>query len=294
MKLSTWQLPLNVTIGRAVMAARQALEASSNPSAALDAQVLLAYALGVDRAWLFAHAEVLLTPALAEAFAALITRRLNHEPVAYMLRRRDFYGLEFQVDSRVLIPRPETELLVDRVLAHIHVQAIAAPIIADVGTGSGAIAVTLASHCPQATLYAIDLSEAALAVAQANVQRHDQRGQITLLQGDLLAPLPVPVSIIAANLPYISQSTYATLHPTVHNYEPRLALEAGPAGLDAIARLLQQAPAHLLPDGALFLEIGDDQGEAVSVLARQQLPHAHTIALHQDYSGRNRLIIILV
>ena len=217
-------------------------EESGSETANLDAQVLLAHVLGQDRAWLFAHYDEKLTPEQADNYAELVARRAAAEPVAYLVGHREFYGLDLLVDHRVLIPRPETELLVDAVLDHIDSRPNKAVKMVDVGTGSGAIALAVAANCPTVQIYAVDLSPDALAVARANVARLDERHQITLLQGDLLTPLPERVDIIAANLPYIASPIYLTLDADVPDSEPRLALPAGPEGLDAIARLLRQAP----------------------------------------------------
>ncbi|HXF60043.1 MAG TPA: peptide chain release factor N(5)-glutamine methyltransferase [Caldilineaceae bacterium] len=287
-----WKLAPWTTVGRALVAATQRLEESGSETASLDAQVLLAHVLGVDRAWLFAHYDEKLTPEQADNYAELVARRAAAEPVAYLVGHREFYGLDLLVDHRVLIPRPETELLVDAVLDHIDSRPNKAVKMVDVGAGSGAIALAVAANCPGAHIYAVDLSPDALAVARANVARLDERGQITLLQGDLLAPLPERVDIIAANLPYIASPVYLTLAADVRDYEPRLALEAGPEGLDAIARLLRQAPDHLNPGGVLFLEIAHDQGQAVLALAAERLPQASYVGLRQDYHGYDRLVVI--
>lgn len=287
-----WKLAPWTTIGRALVAATQRLEEAGSETANLDAQVLLAHLLDQDRAWLFAHYDQKLTPDQTEQYADLVARRAAAEPVAYLVGHREFYGLNFLVDRRVLIPRPETELLVDAVLDHIESRPDPHVRMVDVGTGSGAIAIAVAANAPTATIYAVDLSADALAVARANVKRLDERQQITLLPGDLLAPLPETVDIIAANLPYIASPVYATLTADVRDYEPRLALEAGPEGLDTIRRLLQQAPAHLNRGGVIFLEIAHDQGEAVMNLAHALLPQASTVALHQDYHGYDRLVVI--
>jgi len=252
----------------------------------------LAYVLQVDRTWLFAHHEYQLTAEQATTYTQLIMRRMNHEPVAYLVGRKEFYGLDFVVDRRVLIPRPETELLVDAVLTQIELHDQSALRIADVGTGSGAIALALAANAESACIYAIDVSADALEVARTNVQKLDLRHQVTLLQGDLLTPLPAPVDIIVANLPYISSPTYRTLEADVREYEPQLALEAGPQGLDAIARLLGQAPHYLNANGVIYLEIGYDQGADVIALAKSRLPQNRGIMLRQDYSGRDRLVMI--
>jgi release factor glutamine methyltransferase len=270
------------------------LEESGSDTAHLDAQVLLSFVLSQDRSWLFAHYDYELTPDQASRFTELVARRAEAEPVAYLVGSKEFYGLEFKVDARVLIPRPETELLVDAVLDHLETRPDPDTLIADVGTGSGAIAIAIAANWEQARVYAIDLCADALAAARRNVERLDKRGQITLLQGDLLAPLPQKVDIIAANLPYISGTDYARLSPGVRDYEPELALAAGPKGLDVIERLLAQAPEHLNPGGILFLEIGYDQGEAVLNLAHRLIPNARYIGLRQDYHGQDRLVTVAI
>ena len=164
----------------------------------------------------------------------------------------------------------------------------------DVGCGSGAIALAVVANCPDARVYAIDLSADALEVARQNVARHDVRRQVTLLQGDMLGVLPEMVDIIAANLPYIASDEYDCLDAGVRQYEPQLALEAGPEGLDAILRLLQEAPDYLNPGGVLFLEIGHNQGEAVLNLVKQTLPSARYIGLREDYHGHDRLVVVAV
>lgn len=289
-----WRLMPSTTIGRALISARERLDESGSPTASLDAQVILAYALGVDRSWLFAHHEYTLSADQANAYTELIARRMDHEPVAYLIGRKEFYGLDFQVDRRVLIPRPETELLVDAVLDFIAERTDQPCLVADVGTGSGAIALAVAANAPQVQVYAIDLSQDALAVAQSNVDHLDERKQVHLLHGDLLTPLPAAVDMIVANLPYISSVVYPKLDADVRDYEPKLALEAGSEGLDAITRLLQQAPRYLRPAGAIFLEISHDQGKAAMALAQSLLPNAYNIALRQDYHGHDRLITIVL
>lgn len=279
-------------VGRALVAATQRLEEVDISTASLDAQVILGHVLKKDRAWLFAHYDYKLNPAQAETYADLVARRAANEPVAYLIGRREFYGLELTVDRRVLIPRPETELLVDAVLDHIDSRPDKAVRMVDVGTGSGAIALAVAANAPAAKIYAVDLSAAALDVARSNVAALDTRRQITLLQGDLLQTLPERVEIVAANLPYINSRDFPNLMADVRDYEPRLALEAGPEGLDAIARLLDQVPDHVTPGGVLFLEVGHDQGETVRRLASERLPHTRHIGVHQDYHGYDRLVVI--
>jgi release factor glutamine methyltransferase len=288
-----WTLAPYTTVGRAIVSATQRLTEAGSDTPHLDAQVALAHILGVDRSWLFAHYDYELTPTETTLYTELVARRATAEPVAYLIGHREFYGLDLSVDYRVLIPRPETELLVDAALDHIQSRPNKAVRMVDVGTGSGAIAIAVAANTTEAQIYAIDLSPDALEVAAANVARHGLQSRVTLLQGDLLDPLPENVDIIAANLPYIASPEYAALAPGVRDYEPQLALEAGPEGLDAIRRLLEDAPFHLNPGGVLFLEIGHNQGEAVVELANTLLPATY-VALHQDYHGLDRLVVVAI
>lgn len=256
----------------------------------LDAGLLLAHALGWERARLLAHPERRLTAAEWERFQALLSRRQAREPLAYILGHREFYGLDFIVDWRVLVPRPETELLVELALEWVRARPWEEPpIIADVGTGSGCVAVALAFHLPQALIYALDVSADALEVAAANATRHGVEAQVRLLEGNLLEPLPEPVDVIVANLPYVPDDELATLEPEVRDYEPRAALDGGPDGLGPMRRLLAQAPACLRPRGVIFLEMGEGQGTAARELARQHFPQANVDVL-LDYAGCDRVL----
>ncbi len=295
-----WRLARETTVGRALAAARQRLKEAGCETARLDAEVLLAHTLQVNRSWLYAHPERRLLPEEVETFESLVIRRARHEPVAYLVGHKSFYGLDFTVDRRVLIPRPETEVLVEHALEVLdwhrarNEQADTGRKlrVADVGTGCGAIAVTLAVKRPDVLVYALDVSEDALAVAAQNVQRYDVGDRVTLLQGDLLAPLPEPVELIIANLPYVPESDWNTLAPDITQYEPRLALDGGPDGLALIDRLLAQASLWLLPRGVILLEIGRDQGKPVRQKALQHFPWARVEVL-QDYAGLDRIVRIM-
>lgn len=297
-----WQLMPETPVGRALVTATQRLESSGIDTAALDAQVILAHILKKDRAWLFAHHEYLLSEEEAEKFTDCVARRMAYEPVAYLIGQKEFYGLNFVVDQRVLIPRPETELLVDSVLTYLEAWVDEMPIghelcVADIGTGCGAIAISIAANVPDVRVYATDISLGALEIARTNIQRLDDRCQVSLMQGDLLEPLrnkvDMPkVDIIVANLPYINSADYDDLAPDVRDFEPQLALEAGPQGLDSIIRLLEQAPSFLNRNGIILLEIGYDQGEAVVNLGKELIPDARFVELRQDYNGRDRLVTI--
>ena len=205
----------------------------------MEAEVLLAYILGTSRAVLIAHPERPLTPAQLDRYQALVRRRAADYPLPYLTGRLEFYGLEFEVTPEVLIPRPETEMLVELALARQPASAV------DVGTGSGCIAVSLAVHLPEATIYATEISPAALAVARRNAERHGVAERVRLLAGDLLSPCPGPVDLIVSNPPYVSTGERASLPASVREYEPSLALDGGSDGLDVVRRLLAQAPAVL-------------------------------------------------
>jgi len=285
---------MSLTIAESLHAATNRLRVTS-PTPRLDAELLLAHALGWPRARLLAEREHAPTPAQADAFGAMLTRRAALEPVAYLVGQKEFYGLDFYVDRRVLIPRPETELLVELVLTEarrlMQHSALStqhsALTLADIGTGSGAIAVALAVQLPAATLYATDLSAEALAVAARNVERHGLGGRVRLLHGDLLAPLLEPADIIVSNPPY---TVLAEVEANVRAHEPWLALEGGPDGAAIYRRLLATISAYLRPGGAVLLEIGAWQGELVAGLLRAALPDAE-VRVHQDLAGHDRVVV---
>lgn len=264
----------------------------------LDAQVLLSYVLAVERPALYAYPERALTREQEERFRALIARRAQGEPIAYLTGHKEFYGLDLLVDRRVLIPRPETELLVESALAVIRRMCDAGrvPVVADIGTGSGAIPVALAVHEPRLPfLYASDISSAALAVARLNCQRHHVAPRVRLLQGDLLEPLPEPVDVLIANLPYVGLNEMEILAADVRAFEPHLALFSGTDGLDLLRRLFVDARrlSLLKPAAVLCLEIGYQQREPLLALLHEVWPQAHA-TFTQDYTGWDRLLQVSV
>jgi release factor glutamine methyltransferase len=275
------------TIAQALGWAAEYLRASS-PTARLDAELLLAYVLGWGRARLLAEGRWPLDQQQESAFHSLVARRAALEPVAYLIGHKEFYGLDFAVDSSVLVPRPETELLVERTLERLKVRTFERLVVVDVGTGSGAIAVALAVHLPVARIIAIDISPAALELARRNVERHGLAGRVRLLQGDLLDPLDQPVDLIVSNPPY---TILSEIDAGVRRHEPRLALDGGPDGLELYRRLLAAAPTKLRPDGAVLLEIGATQAAAVAELARRAFPEAW-VSVHQDLAGRDRVVVV--
>jgi release factor glutamine methyltransferase len=230
----------------------------------LDAEILTAHALGISRVQLYVQFDRPLLPDELAAIRGLVQRRQAGESVAYVVGKKEFWGLELSVDSRVLVPRPDTETLVDEALARLGPRD-GAYRVADIGTGSGAIAITLAKQLPQAAVFASDASPEALAVARANAERH--AAPITFVTGDLAAPLlaHAPFNLVAANLPYIPSADIADLAPEVRA-EPRLALDGGPDGLDLVRRLVAAAPALLVAGGALVLEVGAGQAQETARL----------------------------
>ena len=261
-----------------------------------EAQLLLAHVLDKPREWVIAHPEQSLTPEQQTRFTDLTTQAANGVPLPYLLGHWEFFGLDFVVTPDVLIPRPETELLVEKsqisgTAREQHAKS-QNPKIVDVGTGSGIIAVTLAIKLPLAQLTATDISPAALAVAQTNAQRHHVADRITFIESDLLSASPFLINhltfdIILANLPYIPSNDLVSLAVTQH--EPALALDGGPDGLGLIRRLLTEAPRLLAPGGRILLEIEYRQGAAVSALARNIFPTAQ-VQVHQDLAGLDRVV----
>jgi release factor glutamine methyltransferase len=236
--------------------------------ARVEAELLMMDVLGLKRAELYLQLEEQLTETEKEDFWHLIRRRMNHEPVAYILNHCQFYGMDFYMDSRALIPRPESELLVEETLKIAGKRRSIENIcqIVDVGTGCGAIAVALAKSLGNVEIYATDISEHALEVAQINCRKHQVGDNIRLLLGNLLEPVLKKIDIIVANLPYVRNVEMYKLSPEIRMFEPAVALRGGIDGLDRIRQLLPQAKQKLMPGGALLLEIGQGQAGVVLTL----------------------------
>lgn len=271
-------------------AAVEKLLAVQDNTAQLDAEVLLMYLLGYSRAQLYARLNEEVTPENTAEYEALVARRVQGEPIAYITSHREFMGLDFYVDQRVLIPRPETELLVEYTVKKLLDKGWSledSPLV-DVGTGSGVIAVYLALRFPKADIYATDISLEALQVAEVNARRYEVQERIRFLQGNLLEPLPERVRTIISNPPY---TVLAQVEPNVARYEPNVALDGGTKGLGIYRELLGQARAHLRRPGLIALEIGSEQATDVSNLARYFFPGCH-IDVFKDYAGLDRVVIL--
>ncbi len=272
-----------------IEAGTERLRAAGSDTPRLDAELLLAYAIGVDRTAVIAHGEAPVGPDAAAMYDALIARRASGEPVAYLRGLKEFHGIALSVDARALIPRPDTEVLVDTAIAIVR-RALtsgverATPLrVADVGTGSGAIAVALAvalrgRRVPpdELEIVALDVSEDALQLARENAVGHGVGDRIRFLASDLLPPdaRSAPFDIVLANLPYVRTAELDANagKPISTTFEPRLALDGGPDGLDVIRRLVDQLGWGLAADGIALLEIGGDQGDAARALVAERLP----------------------
>ncbi len=254
----------------------------------LDAELLLGHHMGITRSQLLARLHFTLNEEVEEGYSALVERRALHEPVAYITGYKEFYGLQIRVDPRVLIPRPETEILVEVALA--IARQCQAP-LAEVGTGGGAVAIALAKNLLSVEIYALDSSPAALEVAEENCRHHGVLDRVSLLEGDLLEPLPQPVGLLVANLPYLSHRELEEAPPEVAEYEPRQALNGGVDGLEQYRRLFAQAPRHLLPSATICLEMGATQAQAISQMAHRSFPGAQ-VAVVKDLAGHDRVLLI--
>lgn len=261
---------------------------------ATEARVLLQSVTGLSATEIYTQPERSLTRDQADRLQELLKRRLSGEPLAYITGNKEFYGLDFYVDRRVLIPRPETELLVEAALAYVrdrlfHLQI---PLIADIGTGCGAIAVSLAKNLAACRIYATDISPDALEVARINARRHDVLHHITFLEGNLLEPLLQPVDIIVANLPYVSNSELSDLPPEITQFEPLVALDGGVDGLEVIKQLLSQVRQKINPAGCLLLEIGQKHADSLPHLVNASLDDA-LLDFLSDLNGIKRVARII-
>ncbi len=284
-----------MTLREALVLTRQTLAAVNFDEADIESELLLCHVLGISKTKLYSEPGRVLTSTEIKELQCSVNRRLLHEPIDYILGHCDFYGHDFYVDQRVFIPRPETELLVEKAIdfAHHHNNLQNQFILADIGTGSGVIAISLALALPKARIYATDIAASALQVAYVNCQRYHVAHQVTLLQGNLLEPLPEPVNVIIANLPYVKDHELRTLIPEIIDSEPTIALAGGKDGLSAIRKLLNQAQGKICPNGCLLLEIGYGQDKAINSLINSCFPQA-SIKLIPDLSGINRIARIIL
>lgn len=268
--------------------------------ARLQVELLYGLASGLDRAHVIAAGSGAAPLPAIEAFEALVERRLQHEPLAYILGKREFFGMTFEVGPGCLIPRPETETLVEAALDAVkaHPSARRLVRVADIGTGSGAIALSVAQHSLNAKVYAVDVSTEALQWAGRNMRRFGLQDRVVLLAGDLAEPLSEPIDVLLANLPYVSTDEFEALPEQIRLREPRVAVEGGPEGVELIARLAQELDAHLSPIAAAIFEVGAGQISWAEELVTRALTEAGRANLdvryHRDLRGIRRVLEVRI
>jgi release factor glutamine methyltransferase len=260
---------------------RLILEQSGIENPSLEGEILLRHILGVTRAVFFSELDRELTSAEKDKLAESLARRQTGEPSAYIIEHREFYGLDFRIDRRVLIPRPETELLVEKALDYCRQYKFSS--IADIGTGSGCIAISLAVNLPETTIYAVDASLPALEIAHENIKAYHVKDRINLLWGNLLEPIPVQVDMIVANLPYVKNNEITSL------FEPEIAFNGGMEGLDKINELCRQIPGKLKTKGILLMEVGQGQAETIVNNLHNIIPSS-VIEITKDFAGIDRVV----
>ena len=280
---------MTISIAEAILQGSHKLRKAGVPEARREAGSLLAFVLDKDRTFMLAHADDAISEDEVSRFQAMLDLRAQGKPAQYIMGRQEFYGLEFEVTPEVLIPRPETELLVESALKLVSKDSPVS--ICDVGTGSGCIAVTLLRQLPLARVVALDVSPAALEIANRNAARHKVTDRIEFVLSDCFAALAQQhFDLIVSNPPYVAEGAVATLQREVRDYEPRMALTAGADGLDVIRRLVSGATDFLEPGGHLVVEIGFDQHEAVGELIDSET--WRLLDIHQDLQGIPRIVAL--
>ncbi|MCJ7655084.1 MAG: peptide chain release factor N(5)-glutamine methyltransferase [Dehalococcoidia bacterium] len=282
-----------MTLTQALQQSAHILSINGIEDSCIEARMLLGHITKLSAVQIYTQTEQTLSQEQERTLHELVGRRLRREPTAYIINRREFYGIDFYVDSRVLIPRPETELLVDTALEFFK-NGIYLPsplLIADIGTGCGAIAISLALNLPQSKIYATDSSYSALEVAKLNCEHHKVTRRVTLLQGNLLEPVPEAVDLMVANLPYVKSSELENLSPEITIFEPRTAIDGGKNGLKFIRQLLEQTEAKISHRGCLLLEIGQNQEQDVIHLIHSCLNKV-SFTFIPDLNGINRVVKI--
>lgn len=283
-----------VTLAEAINGAAITLSSAGITHARLDAEVLLSKIIRKDRVWLITHRDDVLDDNDQRDFDEALRRRTRREPLQHIIGNQEFWGLEFKVTPDVLIPRPETELIIEAALAVVQDRNLKVRII-DLGTGSGCIAVSLAKELAFAHVIATDASEKALAVARENARNHSVADRIRYLEGDLFEPLEAldirgQIDIIVSNPPYVKAGDLPTLQPEVRDYEPELALVAGPEGTEIAKRIIQIAPDYLKKNGALIMEMGVDQAAALTRMVEAAGVYGKPEVL-KDLAGIERVIV---
>ncbi len=277
----------------ALRQAREKLQASVVEDPGFESEYLLRHTLGYTREGLLIALDSDISSSDHLRFASIIDRRAAGEPSAYITGHKEFYGLDFKVDSRALVPRPETELLVELALefAARRTSQGEGLNIADVGVGCGAISIALAVNLPRAKIVATDISPAALKLASENISRHRVEDRVTLLEGDLLQPVSGPIDILVSNPPYIPSAQLDALPREIRDHEPRVALDGGEDGMAVIERLIRQAKNKLRPGGAMFIEISWDLGKQALARSRELWPDSE-VSITPDLAGLDRVLTL--
>lgn len=277
-----------MTLREALVETQKTLHPNSIDNAHLESELILRHITKSTRVGFFSNLNSKLTPNQEETLQKLVRRRKSGEPMAYILGNQQFYGLDFYVNSHTFIPRPETELLVDKSIQWAKERHVT---IADIGTGCGAIAISLAYHLTNTTIYATDISSDALEVAKINLKSHHLNERVRLLHGNLLEPLPEPVDLIVANLPYVKNTNLIRVN--TYGFEPTLALNGGQDGLSIIIQLCYQVSNKINNNGCLLLEIEPEQIQMVLRLLNNLFPSA-TVKVFNDFNGLNRIISLIL
>ncbi|MEW9123827.1 MAG: peptide chain release factor N(5)-glutamine methyltransferase [Thermotaleaceae bacterium] len=290
---------MGMTVGETLKNAADQLSEKKARTPLLDAEVLLCAVLKLDRLYLYIQRNRQLTEKEEEDFKSMLTKRLEGMPVQYILGHQEFMGLDFYVEEGVLIPRPDTEILVETVLGWVKEKGLSKAdvppwTIVDLGTGSGAITVSLAKYIPNSALYSVDISQRALAIGEKNAVHNGVAGQIRFLEGDLFQPLEEKglegkIDILVSNPPYIPRRDIEGLQVEVAGYEPVLALDGGEDGLDFYRRIIAEGLRFLRQGGFMALEVGHDQAETVMSLMKERGSYGH-IQKHKDLAGIERVV----
>jgi len=281
-----------VTIAEAIQQAAETLSAHNVPDARLDAELLLRHALGKDRAWLVVHMQDRLGDEEQHSFEQSIERRCLREPLQYITGTQEFWGLPFRVTADVLIPRPETEFVVEAALTAVSRNSTA--VIVDLCTGSGCIAICLAMELVKARIFATDRSDRALQIAQENARLNGVADRIRFLEGNLFGPLEEMdlqggIDCIVTNPPYVRSSDLAGIQPEVRDFEPEMALVAGPDGTEIAEKIIHRSPEYLKPGGSLVMEMGIGQTAALKKIIEDTRQFG-SIGIVKDLAGIERVI----
>lgn len=286
-----------MTSSQALQKAARTLSKNNIEDAHMEARILLESVLNLSATELYAEPDQTLSRKQEENFHRLIERRLCREPTAYITNHNEFYGIDFYVDQRVLIPRPETELLVEKALnfvtSRMNPPKEKTSVIADIGTGCGNIAISIALNVTSIKVYAVDISPLALEVASLNCKYHNVSEKISLLHGNLLEPITEHVDLIVANLPYVKSSELPRLSPEIFHFEPHIALDGGQEGLTMIHKLIEQTKDKIQEQCCLLFEIGEEQANPVIALINKYMPQA-MVEIYPDFNGIKRVVKIFI